>query len=165
MTNTLSGKGTSHDTVMVLFQNIPKSDNESGRYNTQIPKLPEKLPCRKNFNSVTTSQQVVAILPRFQRGTISPEFFMKEYNKEICSKHIDTDFELCILSRWIVRNSMESESDLIFDKPNFKPTTVLPYSAAEMRTICTAMINFQDVLKSNKIKNMVVYDPTKVGGN
>ena len=52
-------------------------------YDTQISKLPAVQPSRKNFNLVTPSQQIVAMLPRYQRGTIPPEFIMNEYSQEI----------------------------------------------------------------------------------
>jgi hypothetical protein len=152
--NTVSGKDSSHDTVLVIFQNQPR---DSSTEDIQMPRCSTPLGKRK-FADVLPCQVIEKSHLFKGTGDIPETFSTTPYNDN--RKHsVDDDYFLWCMARQKYTDREEGsfpsftatmsalQDPLKFDvtKTSFVP--ILPYVATEMDTIFTSMINFQDVLK------------------
>ena len=149
----LSGKGSSHDTVLVLFQTVPVNDTSPSNLEGRLKEI---LPC-----------QQLLYMGDYRRGTIPDDFIVPEGKFRIgrsYEKRIEEDYFLWILCRNQMQKShMSIENEFVpsftairskFDSKKFHPTLtsfvpILPYKATERDSIFTTMVNFQDVLRQH----------------
>ena len=152
--NTISGKDSSHDTVLVIFQNQQRNSNSEDTHMTSLStphgkrKFADILPCQ-----VIQKSHLVK-----GTGGISDSFITTPYSDNQKCKIYDDYFLWCMARQKYIdcedgsfpsfTATMSALQDpLKFDvtKKSFVP--ILPYVATEMDTIFTTMLNFQDVLK------------------
>ena len=157
----LSGKGTSHDTVLTLFQNVQKinalrKESETISHKISVEKVGK-------LKTVLECQKIIHMGPVSKRGSIPADYNVS--NGDFNTPFISTtskDYLLWALCRQHSRLTSSSENiryvptftavRSTFSKNLFHPTTtafvpILPYKATEYDSIYTTMINFQDVIK------------------
>ena len=160
--NTQSGIGGTHDTVMVLFQNIEKQNVKE--YNPQLKgdfgfdhrqrALNNKLSCQKLLNCSINGRGNIPEC--FKPGTLNyckellvtwKSSYMFFVLSRFVTKSYFHDFsvnEPSNIPSWSAANSARIVNNVNNTSVGFTP--LLPYPATEYDTIYTCMKNFQDVL-------------------
>ena len=151
--NGKSGKGSSHDTIMMLFENneskVEKIFQLSNKPNDQIKKrsITQKLKC-----------QMIKTFLKAKRGQIPSDF---DYTSPAMPGHVinfsRTDFistlhvigspwtiQILISHLMLLQKSFVSSVEIIPTLCTFTPRT--PHLATQFENIFTCMKNFQDVL-------------------
>ena len=152
--NTVSGKDSSHDTVLVIFQNKPK---DSSSEDIQMTSCSEQ-PVKRKLADVLPCQVIERSHLVKGTGDIPNSFSTTPYN-DILKHCIDDDYFLWCMARQKYIDveeetfpSFPATMSTLQDKPKFDITRtscvpILPYVATEMDKIFTSMLNFQDVMK------------------
>ena len=152
--NTVTGKYSSHDTVLVIFQNQPRVNVSEDIQMTSCPeqrgkrKLVDVLPCQvieksylvkgtgdipKSFTTTPYSDN--------RKHCLDSDYFVWCIARQKCTDHEERSFP----SFTATMSAHQDQLKFNITKTSFVP--ILPYVATEMDTIFTTMLNFQDVLK------------------
>ena len=170
--NTLSGKDTTHDTVMVVFQNRLKSEAELTSDTSDVISDTKRVRARK-FVSVLPCQQLIE--SKLSKGSseitgssTTTAYSLKDSKNSECV-NADNDYFAWSLGRKLLRSDQLLD-DVELKFPNFPSTQsclqepnkfqitttsftpILPFKATEMDSIFTSMINFNDVLEQRAAK-------------
>ena len=157
---TLSGKSSTHDTVITLFQEIP----------SQPVSKPSK--SKTNLNAIKTLSKLACqeVSPfKSNKNLISPSFKADEnlYQNEAAIKtHETMEFIISAmkgiasktnepLPSWAGIQALLSSAKVPLMQVGFLP--FLPYPVTEYSTAFTAMLNFVKVLKKLKQKSLPVF--------
>ena len=162
--NTSSGTGGSHDTILMLFQNIDDK--------TELPPLQNSIK-PKNINITKHNldcQQLVPFNKPSYRADIPTDFIpgtfavsnihessMINYATWCMSRYVTSDrYPLCSnrnvskVPSFTATNSLLSNVKPVLTSIGFTP--IIPYPATEYDTIYTCMKNFQDILLQMNLK-------------
>lgn len=156
---TLSGKGGSHDTILMLFQNNPMN---TGKPFNKMSKKPESMKGgKRSLETILTCQKLLK-RGNFIKGNIPKSFIP---SKKLCFSSINKkaimEHKLWVLIRnfqpgyenipsFPAVKSLLNQNSNILTRCAFTP--IIPHPATEADTIFTTMVNFQDVLNQKKLK-------------
>ena len=166
--NTISGIGGSHDTILMLFQNI--RDTELCNEQLQISKKKDasnEFKGKRALEHIPISQKLVPRTMHFVRGKITDSFKVNpDPDLSYLEKESANQFLLWSLSRY--SNNINMPIHLTCDKPNIPSSTatksalfaspkncsktriaftqIIPYPATDFDKIYTCMIHFHDVI-------------------
>ena len=159
---TLSGLGSSHDTILMLFQNREEMNNEP----LEISKRPDQLHVnRRALGQILDCQKLVRSRKFSQRATIASDFRSRSETSDPSTSTSSLEYKLWIRARYRTDHIAGSE---LSGLPSFSATTrllsldpvsltkipltpIVPYPATEYDIIYTVMANFQDVLSQKNI--------------
>ena len=161
--STLSGIGSSHDTIMMLFQNTKEISSEQ----IEMNKLPDGLSIgRRALEHILDCQKIVRSGKFSRRATVPSDFNSRAYASDPpISSACTEQYKMWVRARHRTDYKPESElsgvpsfnatTSLLSSEPVFLTkiafTPIIPNPATEYDTIYTAMVNFQDVLTLKKI--------------
>ena len=158
--NTLSGKGSSHDTILMVFQN---SDTSTETENVLHKSVNCNLERSRSFKFDSDCQKVLPF-QKLARGKIPDNLEIGKLNiPENVKKCVTVDFKLWVLAHYkvplltneiktpsfIAMKSLISTVNVEILKCAFTP--IIPRPATEYSTIYTRMKNYQDTLNQRNI--------------
>ena len=151
--DTKSGKGSSHDTILMVFQN--QNENNEEHVSTPIEQ------------DIVKKRSVETVLEcKFSRADIANDFIPGSYNvPENIRKILLEEYDAWCISRHVKPTLSNSEIKKIPSFIGIKSllstervtlttcafTPILPYPATQYGTIYTCMKNFQDILKQREL--------------
>ena len=152
--NTVSGKDSSHDTVLVIFQNQPiDSYSEENRMTSSSTplgkrKFADELPCQviekshlvKGTGDIPQTFSTTPYIDK-RKHSVDDDYFLWCMARHKYTGHEEVSYP----SFTATMSALQDPLKFYVTKKSFVP--ILPYVATEMDTIFTSMINFQDVLK------------------
>ena len=152
-----SGKDGSHDTILMLFQNLSDDSNEVETVESPRPRLPPDAKKTKVLNHVLPCQTLEKATNMGKRAEIYSDFqtTVGSYDEAVL-KNTKRNIRIWSASRSKVFGPSKIPSfvsvNSLFAEPaglitRFAFTPIIPYPATEYDTIFTAMRNFQDVLR------------------
>ena len=158
--NTLTGKGSSHDTIIIVFQN---SENSTETDNVLQKSVNCNLERRRSFKFDLDCQKVLPF-QKSARGKIPNNFKIHTLNvPENDKDSVTVDFKLWILARhktstltneikapsFTAMKSLLSSVNVKITKSDFTP--IIPHPATDFSTIYTCMKNYQDILNQRNV--------------
>lgn len=155
--NTPSGKDSSHDTILMLFQNnesfIKKTEIslKAPEDNTKISLASTLLDCQKKVYFKKSCRG--EINESFKIGTfVTPKSVEQSERKDFITWYMTrksySDLVQFVPS-WTPTKSLISLKNIV--KTNIAFTPIIPYPATEFDTIFTCLKNFQDVLLQKQL--------------
>ena len=166
--NTKSGIGGSHDTILMLFQNPDKDEQDEPR---QLSTKPTTSFEDRALDRILDCQKLVHFCKYGGRGQIPynfiPEASLHTHNIEVSANY---DFMTWVIARFATKaNVLDYTSCDKASIPSFTATNsliksekypltriaftpIIPHPATEYDTIHTCMKNFQDVLSQNDLE-------------
>ena len=153
---TASGLGSSHDTILILFQNQRSKEGIIDQLSKR--EISSK---QKALSTVLPCQEVIKSGKFGGQGKISSSFLPKvgaDHTSSIVNS--SRDYKFWVLSRFHDTEQIIPSFDAIRSLLNnklIKTTTtsftpILPFPITEFDSVFTAMINFQDVLKQKGLE-------------
>ena len=170
--NTKSGIGGSHDTILMLFQNPDKDEQEEPR---QLSTKPTAIFEERALDCILDCQKLFHFCKYGGRGQIldnfTPEASLDTHNIEVSANY---DFMTWVIARFATKANVPdyTSCDTSCDKagvPSFMATNslikyekypltriaftqIIAHPATEYDTIYTCMKNFQDVVSQNDLE-------------
>ena len=163
---TLSGKFGSHDTILMLFQNIESEISTSNDDDSYICMIPEDQSSTKNERSlkhILPCQILSKATNIGKRGEIPGDFTPATELVDLTKETSRNQFLIWSASRSLPSTQSDSNQVPSFTATNsffqntttvltsFAFTPIIPYPATEYDTIFTCMKNFQDVLQQRDL--------------
>ena len=158
--NTFTGKGSSHDTILMVFQN---SDNSKETDNSLHKSVNSNLERSRSFKFDLDCQKVLPF-HKLARGKIPDNFKTGTLNIQgNVNESATMDFKLWILVRhktpipkdeikipsFVAMKSLISSENVRITNSAFTP--IIPHPATDFSTIYTSMKNYQDILNQRNI--------------
>ncbi|KAJ8894564.1 hypothetical protein PR048_007227 [Dryococelus australis] len=154
---TISGIGGSHDTVLVVFQNV--TENVMGCDDSEHRRLEKKE--KLFFHSLLPCQELKYFKKQALRGEINNDFVVAQKPDHILPSSSEREQDMvwtlcryhtslhnvpeeCDIPTWSAFNSILSSVDIPQMTTAFTP--ILPHPATEFSAIYTCMKNYQDCL-------------------
>ena len=161
--NTQSGKGGSHDAILMLFENSNGTSQDSQQIISWISD--NITPNKRSLEHILHCQKLVRRGKFTERGRINDQPSQSidhtaiitsssvQYKQWVLAQHLtrcDHENELSTIPLFAATNSLLFNDCKPVTRIAFTP--IIPYPATEFDNSYTAMVNFQDIPSQKKVK-------------
>ena len=145
--NTFTGKGSSHDTILMVFQNSDNSEETDNSLHKSVNSNLKVLPFHKlargkipdNFKTSTLSIQ----------GNVNESATMDSKLWILAGHKIPIPKDEIKIPSFVAMKSLISSENVRITNSAFTP--IIPHPATDFSTIYTSMKNYQDILNQRNI--------------